>query len=231
MSKKILIINPNSSEKMTADIRKSSQYAVDDEFDIEVISMKEVPEALESFNDYTLAGAEICKYISVHQSNGSLDADGILVSCVGDPGLFGAKEISKVPVIGVAEASLSTALLLGGKFSILAASEKAKPMMEWMVLGYGLNDRMASVETLSCNIDEFINDKEKLCNLLRTSCRTAQANGADVLVLGCAGMTMISDQLENISSIPIIDPVKAGIENLKGIIRANFKVSKSGLYA
>ena len=231
MKKRILIINPNSSEKMTADIRASSEYAIDDEFGVEVISMKGVPEALESFNDYTLAGAEICKYISENQINGTLNADGIIISCVGDPGLFGAKEICKVPVIGVAEAALSTALLLGGKFSILAASEKAKPMMEWMVLGYGLNDRMASVETLSCNIDALINDKEKLCTLLQASCKRAQSNGADVLVLGCAGMTMVSDQSEEISSIPIIDPVKAGIENLKGIIRANFKVSKSGLYA
>ncbi len=52
-----------------------------------------------------------------------------------------------------------------------------------------------------------------------------------MLLLGCAGMTMVQDKLSELSDIPVIDPIKAGLEQLKGILRGGFSISRSGLYA
>lgn len=229
--KKILVINPNSSEDMTRDIRTTVAYGNDASFQVEVVRMAHSPHVLESFSDYTLAGTQVIAYLRELQEKGPFPYDGVVLACMGDPCLYAVKEACPVPVVGIAEAGLSMALLTGFKFSILASSAKAKPMMESMVATYGLNDRMASVETFELPIDAFMSDPELLRSSIRATTVSAVAHGADVLVLGCAGMTMISRELDTLTSIPAIDPVKAGLEAMKAILRGGFAVSKAGLYA
>lgn len=229
--KKLLIINPNSSEEMTRDIRNTVAYAVDSEWSIDVVRMVGSPHVLESFSDYTLAGAQVITYLRQLQEQGPFPYDGVLLACMGDPCLYAVKEVCPVPLLGIAEAGISTALLAGYKFSILASSEKAKPMMESMVMTYGLTDRMASVETFGLPIDAFMKDPEVLRSSIRHAVGSAVANGADVLLLGCAGMTMLSQELDTLADILIIDPIKAGVEHLKAMLRGGFSVSHVGLYA
>ena len=228
--KKLLIINPNSSEDMTRDIRKTVAYAEDGEFSLDVVRMPGSPHVLESFSDYTLAGAQVIAYLRQLQEKGPFPYDGVCLACMGDPCLYAVKEESPVPVVGIAEAGLSMALLAGFRFSILASSAKAKPMMESMVMTYGLSARMASVETFEIPIDAFMEDPDVLRSSIRRTAQSAMARGADVLLLGCAGMTMISDELHALAEIPIIDPIKAGVEQLKAMIRGDFAVSRAGLY-
>lgn len=229
--KKLLVINPNSSEQMTQDIRNTLSALEDSEFEVDVIRMPGSPDVLESFADYTVAGGEMIRTIRAMQEKGTFDYSGVLVACMGDPCLYGVKEVCSVPVVGVAEAAISTALLLGYKFSIVASSAKAKPMMESMVMTYGLLDRMASVETMETPIANFMEDPDILRNGVREAAQRAQANGAEVLLLGCAGMTMLSNEMDTLVSMPVIDPVKAGLEQLKLILRGGFKTSRVGLYA
>ena len=229
--KKLLIINPNSSEEMTRDIRNTVAYADDAEWSIDVVRMAGSPHVLESFSDYTLAGAQVIAYLRQLQESGAFSYDGVLLACMGDPCLYAAKEICPVPLVGIAEAGISTALLAGYKFSILASSQKAKPMMESMVMTYGLTQRMASVETFALPIDAFMEDSEVLRSSIRRTAESAAANGADVLLLGCAGMTMLGQELDALSDILIIDPIKAGVEQLKAMIRGHFSISHVGLYA
>lgn len=229
--KKLLIINPNSSEEMTRDIHNTVAYAADEVFSIEVVRMEGSPHVLESFADYTLAGAQVIAYLRRMQTQGQFPYDGVLLACMGDPCLYAVKEVSPVPVVGIAEAGISTALLAGYRFSILASSAKAKPMMESMVMSYGLTARMASVETFDLPIDAFLMDAEILRSNIRRTAECAESHGADVLLLGCAGMTMLSSEMNTLTRLPVIDPIKAGVEQLKAMVRGGFSVSRAGLYA
>jgi allantoin racemase len=228
--KHILLINPNSSAKMTADIRATIAALPVPELDVTVVKMDRSPDVLESFADYTLAGRETIRYL---ENYGPKDRryDGVLLACFGDPCLQALKEIAAVPVIGIAEAAFSMALLMGFKFSILAASSKAKPMMEFLVKSYGLEGRMASVETFDLQITDFINDKDRLRESVRQASARAVAKGAEVLILGCAGMTMLGDELGNLAGIPVLDPIITGVATLNAMLQVNCVISHGGLYA
>lgn len=228
--KRLLVINPNSSVKMTGDIRSTLGKLIIQNAVVDVVHMQNSPQVLESFKDYTVAGAEVIKYI-MEADLVRKGYDGLLLACFGDPSLYAIKEISDVPVIGIAEASISLALLLGYKYGIIAASSKAKPMMESMIMGYGLENRLACVESLEVNIEAFINDREFLEEKFIGCARKAMNKGADVLVLGCAGMTIIGDNVEEKLGIPVIDPIKAGIAALNSIVDSGLKISRAGLYS
>jgi allantoin racemase len=226
--KKILLINPNSSEEMTGDIAATVESLALDNYGIKTVRMENSPRVLESFADYTLAGAEVLRYLAAGFAG---DADGVLLACFGDPALYALKEVSPVPVIGIAEAALSTALLLGFKFSIVASSPKAVPMMESLVKSYGLEGRLASVECLDMPIESFLGNRSLTAGPLTRAAGKAVAKGAEVLVLGCAGLTMLEKQVEEKYRITVIDPVRAGIFSLLALLEGGFRVSKTGLYA
>jgi allantoin racemase len=223
--KKILVINPNSSEKMTLDIKNTINDLKIPDIEITVINNQKAPEVLESFTDYTIAS-----YETIEKIKQISDYDAVLLACFGDPGIYSLKEITKVPIIGIGEASFALAQLLGYKFSIISASSKAKPMMDQMILSYGLDKRLASVETLNLPIENFLHNKELLLEKVLIKCEDAINNGADVIIFGCAGMTVLGDEVEKILGVTVIDPIKAGIVFLDAILNGDFKISKSGLY-
>ncbi len=226
--KKILVINPNSSESMTESIRQTVAAHRSGEFAFEVIRTPNSPNVLESFADYTLAGREVLAKVNTIPAG---MYHGLLLACFGDPCLEALKEVSAAPVIGIAEASMAMALLLGSKFSILAAVDKATAMMDQLVLKYGLRDRLASVESLGLSIEAFMNDADLLKEKVIAAGSRAMERGCEVLIYGCAGMTMLSArELSTLLGITVLDPVVCGMAAIEGITAKGLAVSKSGLY-
>jgi allantoin racemase len=222
----LLIINPNTSKEMTEGIRDTVSQVAAQGTSFEVVSPDFGPQSLESFYDYGLAAFGIARLIKKHG-----DYDGILIACYGDPGLYGVKELCVCPVIGIAEGSISISLLMGYKFGILAASEKAVPMMNNMVAQYGLVHRLAGVWALNMSVLDVEKNKEQAIDLLIKTGKKAVYAGAEVLILGCAGMTGMKERVEKTLGVPILDPVECGFRLLEMMVRGGMSTSKSGLYA
>lgn len=224
----LLVINPNSSTAMTRDIENTvSELGRKAFFDFEIRYMKDAPTVLESFADYTLAGACVLQQLTSQPVDGF---DGVLLACFGDPALYALKEKVPLPVTGIAEASFSLALLLGYRFGILAASAKAKPMMESLVMSYGLQSRLAAVAALERPIEEFVGRPGSLEGLILEKCSQMKTDGAEVVILGCAGMTGISERIQRQTGLTVIDPVVAGCTALLQMIAGGFTLSRAGLY-
>ena len=123
-----------------------------------MVSAPAGPESLESWTDYHLASVCVLPLVA-----DLTNIDGVILACFGDPGLFVLKEICTVPVVGIAEAAMSQALLLGARFGILAGMGRAAALMDSMVQTYGLYGRYAGTVSLSMRVLDFeINREETL---------------------------------------------------------------------
>jgi allantoin racemase len=156
--------------------------------------------------------------------------DGMLLACFGDPGIFAFKEIASVPLIGIAEASMSLALLLGGKFGILAGMRRAVELMDSMVRTYGLEARYAGCESLDMRVLSFDVEPERTLETLVACAQRLRARGADVILLGCAGLTAFVGRFQERMAMPVIDPVEAGCRMLKTLVEQSLEVSHAGIY-
>lgn len=221
----ILVINPNTSGAMTKEIKKTVSKIKLSNVENNVVNPDFGPESLESFYDYSLASFGCIRVL-----NKIKKYDGVLIACFGDPGLYAIKEKSQKPVIGIAEASLSFALLLGKKFSILVASNKAVPMMEDMVTQYGLKNRLASIETIGMKVLELEDSKKESVAKLVQAGEKAIKLGGEVLILGCAGMTDLKGEVEKELNVPIIDPVEIGYKMMEIMLLTGLNTSKKGIY-
>lgn len=223
---KVLVLNPNTSEEMTKDIASTINNIKHDQVEVDVKNPDFGPRSLESFYDYQLASFGCLRLI---KETGN-EYDGILLACFGDPGLYALKESVDYPVIGIAEASMAMSILMGQKFSLLVASEKAVPMMKDMVNQYSLNARLASIETIELNVLELEKQREKSIQKLVETGKKAVEQGAEVLILGCAGMTSMKQEVEELVKVPVIDPIEYGYKTLEMMVKNQFPISKIGLY-
>lgn len=224
---RVLVVNPNTNIEMTQAIEKTTGSLLRPGMEATVIKAEGGFEALESFYDYSIAAVAVMSTLNKIELN---DYDGVLIACFGDPGLYAFKESLSIPVVGIAEASIAMSLLLGASFSIITASDKAVPMMENMVAQYGQSQRCAGVFSTGASVLALEEDEEKTAALLLKVGQTAVEHGAEVLLLGCAGLTGYSSQLEKELSVAVIDPIVAGFKMLEAILTSGYTVSRRGLY-
>ena len=224
---KILIINPNTSKEMTEDIKDTVEDVCAKDVDVEVIHPQKGTESIECKYDETIAGYEMIELLKSRKEKYS----GVLIACFGDPCLYAIKEMMDCPVIGIAEASITTALLLGNKFSILAAGKRAIPLMENMVRGYGLGERMASIESLEMTVTDVEKQKDEAIRRLVRATKNAMEKGAEICILGCAGMTSLKEKVESITGAVILDPVEVGYCTLEMLCKNKISMAKCNNFA
>lgn len=221
----VLVINPNTSTEMSGGIEVMARQVFEPPWNCRVVQAWAGPESLESWRDYQLAGAAVLPLLQEHA-----DADGVVLACFGDPGLYALKEVAQVPVVGIAEAAISLSLLLGGKFGILAAMPRAVGLMDAMVRGYGLEARYAGTVPLDMRVLSLELDHTATLNLLEQRAAVLIENGADVMILGCAGLTGFIGELRQRVPLAIIEPVGAACRMLKAIVEAGLNTSHGGVY-
>src|SRR5262245_55234047 len=98
----ILVINPNSTESVTASIDRSlDAVRFRDGPPIECVTLKEGPPGIESQETSDAVIMPICRLIRSREET----AGAFVIACFSDPGLHAAREVTRRPVLGIAECS------------------------------------------------------------------------------------------------------------------------------
>lgn len=221
---KILCINPNSSQEVTEGIEKiCRKYSLSDT-EVEVKYIKEAPPGIESYHDAAISE----KYLLDEFKEWKEQYDGFIVACHSDIGVDLLRELTDKPVIGIGEASMLFALPLGHKFSILSLKRKKIPQKEDLVKKYGLINRCASIRATGLGV--IANYQEKKEKLIQEGMKAVEEDGAEVLILGCAGMAGLDKEIEKIIGAPVIDGVVSALLIMESLIRYGVNTSKVGKY-
>ena len=226
---KILVLNPNTSEAVTARIAAVVRKIARPETQAVVTRIARGPEALESHYDESVAAPFILEAVKQANRDGF---DAVVIAAFCDPALEAAREISAIPVYGLEEAAFSVALLLGNKFGILTERKHKVAVKQQHVRKHGLESRFASVRPLGMGVTEIAADPDKVRLAGIEICRRmVEEDGAEVIIMGCASMAGFSEDLESAVGVPIIDPVAVTFKLAEALTEIGVRHSKIGLYA
>jgi Asp/Glu/hydantoin racemase len=208
MLHRILVINPNSSERMTRNIDTAiAPLRFADGPKIECLTLAEGPPGIETDADVQAVIDPLCRQVRSLERK----ADAFVNACFSDPGLTEIRAITKRPTFGIAESALLTALAHGQQIGILSILPASVARHAGLIDRLGISTRIAGDLSINLGIDE-LNDSDRTFKRLRLIAEQLQReHDADVLVLGCAGMSQYRAPLARQMEIPVIDPCQAAV--------------------
>lgn len=220
---KIKIIIPNSSTEFRDSQIEERKKAAGPGVKVEVVCLKEGPVSLEASFDEELAAPSLLREVKKAEKEGF---DAISIDCAADPSLRAVREIANIPVASGGEASLLYALSLGDKFSVVTVLEHTARIIEENIRSYGLQFRMASVRFANVPVLELENLDVAKEAILKEAKKAIKEDGADVIVLGCTGMSPVTRHLRKELEAPVVDPAVSALRMAEALVRMGLTHSK-----
>ena len=221
MADSILVINPNSSQTVTRAMDEACEpLRISGGPTIECMTLEEGPPGIETQRDVEGVVRPLMRVVSEREK----DHSAFVIACFSDPGLHSVRELTKKPVLGIAEAGILTALTLGHKFGVIAILKASVTRHLRYIGALGVTDRLAADLPLGLGVAELSDEKKTFHRMLETGARLRDDYGADVVVMGCGGMAPYRKRLQDHLGIPVVEPTQAAVAMAIGRVRLGWHI-------
>ncbi|MEM1050380.1 MAG: aspartate/glutamate racemase family protein [Pseudomonadota bacterium] len=213
---RILVANPNTSADMTDRLVKVGSAAASPGTELRGVTAERGVPFISSRPEALLAGAELLTMIATHE----YDADAVIVAAFGDPGVTAARDLFQLPVIGMSEAAIHTACMLGDRFAIVTFSPSFERWYEDCVSMTGLGGRSAGIYTPDVPFSSVANVQDEMSGaLIDTANDAIEKTKADVIILAGAPLAGLAPKVSDRIGRPVVDPISAAVCQAEGIVR------------
>lgn len=204
---RLLAINPNTTESVTTKVVAVGQAMAPAGITIIGATGRFGARYISSRSAAAIAGHATLDCFAEHGDA----ADGILLACFGDPGLFALRELATCPVLGLAEASCRAAAQSGRRFSIITGGDRWPAMLTEFVGMLGLTSALASIRAVAPTGGEIAaNPAAAHAVLAEAATRAARDDGAEAVILGGAGLVGIAEIIRARVPVPLLCSVEVG---------------------
>lgn len=200
----ILVVNPNSSVSVTrsmedclAPVRAATHHHV---------SCTELAKSPPGIETDAHVQQVIPNLIGAIEAS---DADAFVIACFSDPGIAQVRQVTKLPVIGIAEAAYLAAMGLGSRFGIVSLGQSSIDRHLRYLKHLKIDGRLAGDRSIDMTVVQLM-ASDVAQSVARIGTQLRDEDGADVIILGCAGLGGYRQQIEKLLGIPVVDPVQAG---------------------
>ncbi|MBD2463220.1 aspartate/glutamate racemase family protein [Oscillatoria sp. FACHB-1407] len=220
---RLKVINPNTSAAMTSSIGRIAATHAAPGTEIVATCPAHGPESIESYYDEYLAIPHVLAEVEKDEA----EFDGFVLACWGDPGVDAVREVTLKPVVGIAEASMYAANAIAPRWSVVTTLQRSHHMVEAIVKKTGLSDRCASIRCVDLPVLDCESDPEAIVEgLAKMGHLALTLDGAEAIILGCAGMGGLDRQLTQRLGVPCIDAVAAGVRFAEMLVGMKLQTSK-----
>src|SRR5215471_6209933 len=212
----IYVINPNSNQAITDSIDEALDplRAIDGP-EIECVTLAEGPAGIETQRDVDGVIMPLLRRAATLENA----AGAFVIACFSDPGLHSLREQSARPVFGIAECGVLTALSIAPRFGVLAILPGSIARHRRHFAAMGVTDRLAGEIAIDVGVVDLADERLTFGRLTECGRALRDAHGADVVIMGCAGMARYRAALEDSLAIPVVEPTQAAVAMAIGRVR------------
>lgn len=218
---RILVINPNSTEAVTSAMDKACEpLRIPHGPTIECVTLEEGPPGIETQRDVESVVGPLLRTVAAREK----EYDAFVIACFSDPGIHAVRELVRKPVLGIAECAFLTALTLGQKFGVIAILRQSIARHLRYMAGLGITGRLAAELPIGVPVTELADYNTTFRRMTEVGKRLRDEHGADVVVMGCAGMAPYRKPLQDALGIPVVEPTQAAVAMAIGRVRLGWDV-------
>jgi Asp/Glu/hydantoin racemase len=211
---RIRVVNPNSNQAVTSNL-DAALDALRFENGPEVVcsTLAEGPFGIETQADVESVVLALCRLVEADNAS-----DAFVIACYSDPGLHVCRESTARPVFGIAECGVLTALARADRFGVIAIGQRSIQRHMRYLRQMALMARFAGERALEMSVAETASGEKTLERMIDVGRKLKDEDGAQAIVMGCAGMARHRRPLEQALSIPVIDPTLAAVTMAIGVV-------------
>ncbi len=225
----LLVINPNTTASMTDKIGAAARSVAGPDTEITSVNPAHGPVSIEGYYDEVFSVPGLLEEIAKGETAG---VDGHVIACFDDTGLDAARALANAPVVGICESAVHLASLVAGSFSLVTTLGRSVPALEGLMLRYGMERRCRSVRAAEVAVLDLEAPGSTARDRIKAEIWAAlREDGAEAIVLGCAGMADLAAELSETFGVPVIDGVAAAVKMIEALVGLGLKTSKVGAYA
>ncbi|MGM8930247.1 aspartate/glutamate racemase family protein [Salinicola halophyticus] len=222
----IHVINPNTTASMTDKIGACASRVAAESTRIHVSQPDSGPVSIESHFDEAISAVGVLEEVRRGEAMGM---NAYVIACFGDPGLLAARELTRAPVIGIAEAGFHLATLISTRFSVVTTLTRTAIIAEHLLDQYGFRHHCRRVRATDLPVLELENPAGNAYEALLDECQRAKDNdGIGAIVLGCGGMADLTERLTHDLQMPVIEGVSAAVKLAETLVSLGLGTSKHG---
>lgn len=222
----IRVINPNTTAAMTATIGEAARRLAAPTTRISATQPDDGPVSIESHFDEAISAVGVLEEVLAGEREG---IDAYVIACFGDPGLMAARELTRAPVIGIAEAAFHMASLISTRFSVVTTLSRTGIIAEHLLEQYGFRHHCRRVRAAEIPVLDLEENGEAALNRIIEECRRARdEDGIGAIVLGCGGMADLTDEIGREVGLPIVEGVTAAVKLAEALVGLRLGTSKHG---
>ncbi len=225
---RILVLNPNTTEAITARLMAAGRAVASHGTELVAMTAPRGVPYISSRADAQVGGAVALEMLAEQHRN----VDAAIIAAFGDPGLGGARELFDIPVVGMAEAAMLTACMLGRSFAIVTFSQGLVAWYNECLDWNGLRGRCAGVFSLQGGFRSVADvQDEKAEAILELTAKVATDHGAEVVILAGAPLSGLADKLRNRASLPLVDGIQAAVKQAEALAALKPRKARAGTFA
>ena len=221
---RIAVVNCNTTAEMTSRICEAATSAARPGTVIEGVTPAWGVPAAEGFADSFRSAAAVLDAVA------NLDADAIVLAGFGEHGREGVRQLVEVPVVDITEAAVMFACLLGMDYGIVTSQPTAIGPIRHSLRAMGLYERCAGIKATGLPVLTIDASGEEVIAAFLAQSEALLADGAETIVLGCAGANGMQEALRAKLGIPVLDGVRAAVALCEGLVYQGLRTSKAGAY-
>ncbi|MCT9069927.1 aspartate/glutamate racemase family protein [Cupriavidus gilardii] len=224
---RILVLNPNTSEGITARLMAAGSDAAAPGTELVPLTAPRGVPYIATRAEAQIGGAIALEMLAEHHAN----VDAAIIAAFGDPGLLGARELFDLPVVGMAEAAMLSACMLGRRFAIVTFARALGPWYEECVDMHGLRGRLAGIRMLDdafASVSDVQDEKEAL--LVALANRAVTEDEADVVILAGAPLAGLAARVRDRIPVPVVDQMAAAVKQAEGLVALNTRKATAGTF-
>jgi len=225
---KLLLINPNISEDITAIMAAEARRAASPSTDIAVATARFGALYIENRVEASIASHAVLDALAEHGAG----ADAAVISAFGDPGLAAARELVDIPVVGISEAAFLMAWTLGRRYTIVAMTKRLGTWYRECAIEHGLDGRLVNVRALDVPVADIARAKEQLSDRLVAECLAAvDEDAAEVVILGGGPIAGLAREVAGQIPVPTLDGVSCGVRLAEALVGLAPRPATRGSFA
>jgi allantoin racemase len=225
---KLLLINPNISEDVTAIMAAEARRAASPGVEIRAATARFGALYVENRIEASIASHAVLDALAEHGTG----VDAAIVSAFGDPGLAAARELVDIPVVGVSEAAFLMAWTLGRRYAIVAMTKRLGTWYRECAIEHGLDGRLVSVRALDVPVTDITKAKEQLRDRLIAECLEAvDQDGAEVVILGGGPIAGLAHEAAGEIPVPTLDGVSCAVRLAEALVGLAPRPATRGSFA